>query len=452
MNLLGRIRGQRELNTLPLGSIDDLATLIYNGVQYPTGLPFTQRGTPRQTIENNFEAYVAAVHTRHGVVAAAVIARALLLSSLVFKYRNVADGAQAQLFGTQALRPLEQFVHPLTRERALMLAETHASYSGCAYVHTPPGGRTRILRPDRMSLIVASEMDADTPADQLDGELVAYFYSPDKHKQDGTILPVSEVAQWAPEPHPLNPWIGQSWVTSVVSEITGDEQISEHSNRFYTNAATPNLIFSYPVEVAPETIKAYAEQVNKGHAGPHNAGKNLFIGHGADVEVVGSRLSELNLRDTQGGYETRIASRARVPATVLGIREGMQGSSLNAGNYNSARRMWADGWFTPTAQGLCSAIAHLVDVPNDAELTFDPARVMFLQEDRKDEAEVQEKQAGAIRQLIDGGFDPETVVAAVNKGNWSLLKHTGNLSVQLQPPGTTPADPPQPPPEPQEEP
>jgi hypothetical protein len=63
---------------------------------------------------------------------------------------------------------------------------------------------------------------------------------------------------------------------------------------------------------------------------------------------------------------------------------------------------------------------------------------MFLQEDRKDEAEVQERQSTTIRNLIDGGFEPGSVVEAVRAGDWSRLKHTGNLSVQLQPPGSVP--------------
>lgn len=438
MNLLDRLRGQRELNTLPYS----LEQFVYDSNTYPLSGMFSQRGTPRQDIENNFEAYIANIHSREGVVAAAVAARALLLSSLIFKFRNLSDGAQAQLFGTEALLPLERFAPPITRERLLFRAETHASYAGNAYFWSQPGGTVRLLNPDRVSLVVASDMDPDTPADQLDGELVAYVYHPDRSKSQGQVLPAAEVVQWAPEPHPTNPWIGQSWVTSVLSEIQGDRQISEHSNSFYSNAATPNLIFSFPVEVAQATITSYAEQINATTAGSRNAGKNLFMGHGADVDVVGAKLSELNLRDTQGGYETRIASRSRVPATVLGIREGMQGSSLNAGNYNSARRMWSDGWFTPTAQSLCSALAPLVEVPTAAELTFDPSRVLFLQEDRKDEAEVQQFQASTIRQLIDGGFDPKSVVEAVRTGDLSKLEHGGLLSVQLQAPGSTQPAPP----------
>lgn len=436
MNLLGKIRGQRELNTVPT-SFDSLFAQ-YNGFQYPLGLNFTQQGTPRQDIENNFEQYVTQIASREGVVAGAVAARAMLLSQVHFKFRALQDGPQAQLFGTPALTPLERFAPPLTRERVLMRAEQHASYAGNAYFYLPLGRTMRLLNPDRVSLIVASDMDPDTPADQLDGELVGYIYQPEKHKPgNARLLSPFEVVQWAPEPHPQNPWIGQSWITSVMSEITGDRQISEHSNQFYGNAATPNLIFSFDSEVHEDTIGAYADVINAGHSGSRNAGKNLFIGHGADVNVVGAKLSELNLRDAQGGHESRIAMRSRVPATVLGIREGMQGSALNSGNYNSARRMWSDGWVSPTVDGLCSALAPLIQVPAGAELTSDPARMMFLQEDRKDEAEIGQFQATTIRTLVEAGFDAETVVESVRVGDLSKLKHTGNLSVQLQPPGTT---------------
>lgn len=429
MSLFKRMRGERL-------SVDDVHNMFsYNGIQYGLGNMFSQSGTPRQDIENNFEAYVANIATREGVVAGAVAARALLLSQLRFKFRSLQDGPQAQLFGTEALLPLERFSSPLTRERFLIRAEQHASYSGTAYIYKPLGGTTRLLNPDRVSLIVASDMDEDTPADQLDGELVGYIYTPDKTRAKGTFLPPSEVVQWAPEPHPQNPWIGQSWVTSVMTEIMADRQISDHSSSFYGNAATPNLIFTFAPEIAKETIAAYGEGINANHAGASNAGKNLFVGHGATPTVVGAKLSELNLRDTQGGYESRIAARARVPATVLGIREGMQGSALNSGNYNSARRMWSDGWFSPTADGLCSALAPLIDVPNGSELTFDPSRVMFLQEDRKDEAEIQQANAVAIKTFVEAGYTADSAREAVRLGDLSQLTHSGLVSVQLQPPG-----------------
>ena len=37
-----------------------------------------------------------------------------------------------------------------------------------------------------------------------------------------------------------------------------------------------------------------------------------------------------------------------------------------------------------------------------------------------------------MRQLVDGGFDPTSVVDAVTTGDMTLLTHSGKLSVQLQ--------------------
>jgi hypothetical protein len=52
-----------------------------------------------------------------------------------------------------------------------------------------------------------------------------------------------------------------------------------------------------------------------------------------------------------------------------------------------------------------------------------------------DSAEIRAKDASTMRQLVDGGFDPVSVVDAVTTGDMTLLRHTGNLSVQLQPGG-----------------
>ncbi|MFS8586663.1 MAG: phage portal protein, partial [Acidimicrobiia bacterium] len=144
----------------------------------------------------------------------------------------------------------------------------------------------------------------------------------------------------------------------------------------------------------------------------------------------------LDLKGVQGGFETRIAYLSRVPAVVLSIAEGMQGSSLNAGNYAQARRNFADSWVYPTLQDICASLATIVDVPSDAELWFDTSDMPFLREDEKDAAEIEQIRASTIRQLIDGGFTPESAIRAVVTEDMSVLQHTGMLSVQLQPPGT----------------
>ena len=69
-------------------------------------------------------------------------------------------------------------------------------------------------------------------------------------------------------------------------------------------------------------------------------------------------------------------------------------------------------------------------------LWYDATDVSFLREDEKDAAAIQQMEAGTIRSLLDAGYTPESVQAAVDAGDWRLLVHTGLFSVQLQRPGS----------------
>jgi len=250
-----------------------------------------------------------------------------------------------------------------------------------------------------------------------------------------------EFAVWTPEPDPVFFWRGTSWVTSVVREMLIDGQVTDHESKFFEKAATPGLVFMMDPSRSPEEIKAYSDVVNDKFAGVANSYRNMFLGGATDVKVVGSAMSDLGLTELQGTFENRVAVRSRIPAVVLGTKESLSGSSLNAGNYSAARRMLADGWFSPTVDNLCASLESIVPPPGDGtELGYDPDRVLFLQEDQKDAADITNTKAAAMRQLVDGGFDPNSVVEAVMTGDMSKLIHTGNVSVQLQPPGMVDVD------------
>jgi len=117
----------------------------------------------------------------------------------------------------------------------------------------------------------------------------------------------------------------------------------------------------------------------------------------------------------------------------------MQGSSLNAGNFNSARRLMADKTLWHLWSNVAGSLETLVPPPKGSRLWID-SNIPFLREDRKDAAEIQQLKATTIRPLVDAGYDAQTVVAAVESEDMTLLKHSGLFSVQLQEPGTpTPA-------------
>lgn len=78
----------------------------------------------------------------------------------------------------------------------------------------------------------------------------------------------------------------------------------------------------------------------------------------------------------------------------------------------------------------------LIRPPSGSQLWVDSRDIPFLREDRKDAAEIQQLKATTIRTLTDGGYEPTSVIAAVEAEDMTLLRWTGLLSVQLQPPGT----------------
>jgi hypothetical protein len=317
------------------------------------------------------------------------------------------------------------------------------SYAGNAYLVRRRGTRrTFRLDPERVTFAFGSDSDPTfTAADDMilpyDATVIALAYNSASNISTPTLNDIEifhpgEFIHWFSEPDPLNWWRGASWITSLVADVALDGQIADHREKYFENAATPNMIMLMDPSKTPEAISDYARVFNEKFSGTENAYKNWFLGGGTDVKVVGSELDKLGLKDIQGGLETRIAMRSRVPAVILGAREGLSGSSLNTGNYSAARRLFADGWFAPTVASLCESCESMIPPPPGKRLAHDPAAILFLQEDRKDEAEINNTKVTAISALVTQGFVPKTAVATIAPEWSNVLTHSGKLSVQLQ--------------------
>lgn len=396
--------------------------------------PQTLAGSTQEAPPSTFLQTVRVMHRRNGVVSAAVTARALLMSELRFKWRSEIDGTE---FGNQSLEILERPAPGLTRAQLLWRIEQDVAYLGNAYVRRLPDGTLRRLRPDWVKIMLGSDESPEDVARGADAQIVGYLYQPDPNGR-GLVFGLNEIGHIAPEPDPTAHYRGEAWVTSVVREILIDLQATDHLDKYLANAATANMVVKAPPQITqPDDFNEWVDAYDKAQR-QRGDWSNIYLGGGADVQVVGSSLADLKMGDIQGGLESRVAARSRVPAAVLGIREGMQGSALNAGNYTATRRLWADGWFSPHAQSICTSLERILARPAAAELTFDRSRVLFLQEDQKDAADIFATTAAGMRQLVDGGFDPRSVIDAAVKNDLAALGHTGNLSVQLQPEGIAP--------------
>jgi phage portal protein BeeE len=195
------------------------------------------------------------------------------------------------------------------------------------------------------------------------------------------------------------------------------------------------MVVSFDPSITKEAFETFVQRMDASHKGVERAFKTLYLGGGADVKVVGANFDQLNLKAVQGAGETRIAAAAGVPASYLGISEGLAGSSLNSGNYVAARRRFADGTIRPLWRAAAGALETLLDLPDPSvRLWYDDRDVAFLQEDVKDLADIKSREALTIESLIRAGFQPDSVVQAVTSGNYTVLEHTGLYSVQLQPP------------------
>jgi hypothetical protein len=138
----------------------------------------------------------------------------------------------------------------------------------------------------------------------------------------------------------------------------------------------------------------------------------------------------------QGKVETRIAALTGMHPVVVALSEGLQGSSLNAGNFapqcaTSATRRCARCGATSRA---ARDDRHRRRQRQGCGTTRATSR--SSREDVKDQAEITEKERGDDRPADPRRLHvPDSAIAAVITGDMSLLVHTGLVSVQLQQPG-----------------
>lgn len=425
----------------------------YANNNYPLGLNQTYSQNRVQEISNTLPAYSHAVKGCPPAFAAEMV-RALVLSQARFVFRNKSWATRpnskftpGRKFGTTALSLLERPWPGATTGDLLSRMEWHAGLAGISFVvrrSDARGDRLRVLRPDWCALVYGSDLEPEDPAHAIDGELLGLVYQNGGLHGSNTsrmhTFTTDEFIYWAPLPDPECVGMGMSWITPAVREIQGDAAATMHKLQFFANGATPNMVVKGITAANKDQFNEIVSMMEDNHAGVTNAYKTLYLAAGADATVVGSDMKQLDFKLTQGTGETRIAFLSRVPAPLLGISEGLAGSSLNAGNFGMARRIFADTWVYPTLQDLASSVAPLVKVPADADLWFDTSDIPLLKEDEKDAAEIASTKAIAIRTLWDGGADPQTAIDTIAPEWTASLKHSGKLSVQLQEPGAPPAN------------
>jgi hypothetical protein len=389
-----------------------------------------------EPIGEGFAGYAVAGHGGNAVVWAIERFRLAVFSEARFQFQQLRKGRPGDLFGAEQLALLERPWAGGTTGDLLTRMLLDADLAGNSFWVLLDGELVR-LRPDWVEIVLADRRDSDGM--RVGYRKVGYFYYEDGKLggKPAVFLP-GEVAHFAPTPDPLATYRGMSWLTPVLREIQADTEATRHKLKFFEHAATPNLAVSLPAEVSADQFRDFVELMDANHQGTDNAYRTLYTGGGADVTVIGADMRQLDFKVTQGAGESRLAAAGGVHPAIVPLSEGLQGSTLNAGNLGAAKRIVADATLRPLWRNAAGSLEVLLPPPTGARLWYDDRDVAFLREDAKDAAEITQLQAATIRQLVEAGFTPESAKAAVLAGNMDLLVHSGYLSVQLQEPGTKP--------------
>lgn len=428
-----------NLGQLPQFLNDYYSYFGYGGAVYPLGLNQSALSWSKtEEISSSLPNYMQAIKRSPPAFAAQMV-RASVMSQARLIWRNRAD---RHTFRDAGLRVFEKPWTNGTQGELLGRMEWHAGLAGNAYVYRQPG-RLRVLRPDWVAIVYGSQSEPDDPKGALDGEVVGYLYQNGGFTQNNrnkpTVILPEELAHWTPLPDPMSPGLGMSWLTPALRDVQADTAALEHKLAYFSNGATPNLVIkasSLVPNVTPTQFAEWVDTMESKHKGSANAFKTLYLQPGADATVIGSNLAELDLTSITSHGETRVSYLSRVPAVILGIAAGLKGSSLNAGNYGEARRNFADSWFYSELMDACAALESIQPAPGGAQLWYDVADVPLLREDSLDAANIEKVKEETIVAYVNGGFTPDSAVQAVLAQDVNLLKHTGLVSVQLQPPGT----------------
>lgn len=418
------------------------AYMQYQGQVYAPSYTTTYAGQKVEAPSNTFLGYADGAYKNNGIIFAVSMARARPFSEIAFKWRRKKDtGGGPNLWGNPDLELLENPWPGGTTQDLLMRAEQSVTLAGSAFWAREDGrrgtpDRLRRLRPDWCEFVLTAPPDVAVQSD-----IVGIKYTPGGVWSGGPSQlylisdnpEMTEAAFWSPIPDPDAQFRGMSWLTPVIDEFRADKAATIHKLKFFENAATPNLSVSLKESIGPDKFRDFVRQMTDATGGMENAYKTLYTGGGADVRVIGADMRQLDFAITQGHGETRVAAAGGVPPIVVGLSEGLQAATYS--NYGQAKRAYGDLFLRSQWRSFCGAIAPLLNVPTDSVLWYDSKDVAFLREDATDIATRQATEAGTMNTFISAGFEPDSVMKAVMADDWSLLKHSGLVSVQLQPPG-----------------
>ena len=217
---------------------------------------------------------------------------------------------------------------------------------------------------------------------------------------------------------------------------------------YFGNAANPGGVIEIPGELTEEQAQDIGRDWNITHTGPYRAGKIGVLSGGASFKPLTLNAQDAQLLDTRRFNVEDIARLFRVPISLLGhpVAGAMSFASVEAQNLSFVQHS-----LRPLLERLEQAFSTLLPEPDgfikfnlDAllrgttleryEAYTKGLREGFLSLNdvhaMEDMAPIPDGDNYRVPQLVQVGYDPEAVLAAIGM---EPMAHTGVPSSQLQP-------------------
>lgn len=406
------------------------------------GMDDDKEGPAQQLAEQCRQAYAT-----NGVVAACILARMMLFSEAVFKFRSNVD---KRLYGTTDLAILEDPFPNQTTGELLARMEQDVSLSGNSFIWRADDSTLVRLPPDEVTIL--SEV-VQAPLGGTYRRVIGYDWDPTpstpgaKRDARAHTFHADEIAHWSPYPDDKANFRGRSWMTPIAREIKADSGLTSYKLQYLDHAATPNMIVKYEQKLRPDTVDRVVERFQERFGGAHNAWRPIVLDQGSDATVVGNSLNQLDFKAVQGAGETRIAAAAGVPPIVVGLSEGL--ASATYSNYQTAMRRFTDLTMRPLWRSVCAALQKLIPNMPDrgVRLWYDVSDIAALRQSEIEIAQVMQVHGATLFEFMKSGFTRESAVQAIVANDLTMLKPEAgvppagvNVSIAARESGTTPGE------------
>lgn len=281
-----------------------------------------------------------------------------------------------------------------------------------------------VVRPDRIAPVIGT--DGST--------IVGYRYG---SGTDAVPLATDEVISMR-RPHPLEAFRGLGAVQSIYAELDAYRYSLEWNRTFFRNSAEPGGVIEMEQNLSDDEFAQWRQRWQEQHQGVSNAHRVAILEGGATWKPNQMTFRDMQFTELREVARDTIREAFGMPKAMLGAADDVNRANAEAGEWVFSR--WL---LVPRLERLKGALNHqLLPMFGTAAAGLEFDYTNPVPPNQGEEVEQLGILADAAKTLVDAGFEPTEVLAALGL---PAMSHTP--PPEPEPPMLPPGPPPGPEPE-----